>query len=1239
MARNILASYDFKTAITVQGLASFNANISAFGTSTFWANQQLSLAVRNGVNAVTNLVQYSKNDTTITGGITTNGLLWAGTTAAPTLGHSYSLSSAAYVSTSQATFTASTSRSTNPYAVGQKIIVAGVTGGTYNGSFIITAIGGSSGAWTATVTSPSGTTPFTNTSGTGGTGSIESAAFIKSLSEGSTPLTLQLAGASGTSTDFLRMYDGSNNLRTYFTGAGDLVAPAISATWSMTSSAQDVSVNAMRTRTSLASGYRANLQTWESSSTVLAGMTSAGKFFTGSTTGINTAVGGTIQSIATGANPLVTMASAHGLAIGDVVVLAGTTGGTYNGTFYVATVPLSTTFTITSALTTGQAAAGGTVSVGAQVAITARSSSVIGQVIRGAASQSADLLQIQDSAGNNNLSVSATYGLVGRNAGTLSFALSSANGLGAFYLQSPSQIGMIVRGAASQSASLQEWQNSAGTRLSSIASNGLLYLSSTSAANIDMYTEAANDMALMLPADDWDDKLRFLYGLYERSTDGTTGWTVNTFDTSIVDGRMDTVMSLPTASLGHRFTWYTTNFQYMTPKYLRLSSGYPGATSSTISVLIESSADNSTWTSRGSYTGISAGIMKRLLRVSDNGDHSYIRVTITYTAVVNAMQLENVELLTYRPGNQGGNLAGAESRLPISSWDGNRTSVIQASHSGAVSQIVKGGVVRTATINGAVGNGTTITFTTSTPHVLRVGQSVTITGVNPGAYNISGTIASVTGMSGFTITNAATGTYVSGGTATVTNLANPFEVHNAAGTTVARIDTTGTLVISGIGVTSGDHRVGTSSYFSAALNVLARTTTEKGLVVRGQASQTANLQEWQNSAGTVLSRIDLNGSISVPFLGSQVAGATYLQTNADTQSMTFFAGAAATKGIVVRGFASQSANLQEWQNSAGTATSSITASGLIQTSTGLSLTGINSPIVLNNSMGSFGDVLTSSGTASTPAWVSRTGSGNIVSATSPTFSTSIIGSASMDLFNTVSTTVNAFGIATSINLGTGAFSTLRTINIGSSATGTGNAQTINIGVNSTTTASNNINIGGTGASTTTITGILVAPLGKKVIQTVTLSGTSAISFTSIPATYRDLEIRILATTAVTTGTTLTLTVNGLTTTIYLTVHQWVNGVAPGTIAYSQQSGSASANLTPANFGAQANSYLSFKLTDYASSSFKAGSIVWLGGPSSGNYTHGFGNLFVKTTAAITQIDIAVGGTGGITGSAVLIGVY
>lgn len=81
-----------------------------------------------------------------------------------------------------------------------------------------------------------------------------------------------------------------------------------------------------------------------------------------------------------------------------------------------------------------------------------------------------------------------------------------------------------------------------------------------------------------------------------------------------------------------------------------------------------------------------------------------------------------------------------------------------------------------ATLNPAItnvsGNGTTVTVTVGTANIspFVAGRSVTITGVNPVAYNISGTIASVNAGAGtFTITNAATGAYVSGGIAAVTS--------------------------------------------------------------------------------------------------------------------------------------------------------------------------------------------------------------------------------------------------------------------------------------------------------------------------------------------------------------------------------------------------------------------------------------------------------------------------------------
>ena len=80
-----------------------------------------------------------------------------------------------------------------------------------------------------------------------------------------------------------------------------------------------------------------------------------------------------------------------------------------------------------------------------------------------------------------------------------------------------------------------------------------------------------------------------------------------------------------------------------------------------------------------------------------------------------------------------------------------------------------------ATLNPAIttvsGNGTTVTVTVGAGSIspFVVGRSVTITAVDPVAYNITGNVASVNAGAGtFTITNAATGVYVSGGVASIT---------------------------------------------------------------------------------------------------------------------------------------------------------------------------------------------------------------------------------------------------------------------------------------------------------------------------------------------------------------------------------------------------------------------------------------------------------------------------------------
>ena len=76
------------------------------------------------------------------------------------------------------------------------------------------------------------------------------------------------------------------------------------------------------------------------------------------------------------------------------------------------------------------------------------------------------------------------------------------------------------------------------------------------------------------------------------------------------------------------------------------------------------------------------------------------------------------------------------------------------------------------TVTNVSANGITVTYTVSDIAAFVAGRTVTMTSIDPIAYNISGTVVAVTGTSGsgtFTVTNTAIGTYVSGGIATITD--------------------------------------------------------------------------------------------------------------------------------------------------------------------------------------------------------------------------------------------------------------------------------------------------------------------------------------------------------------------------------------------------------------------------------------------------------------------------------------
>jgi hypothetical protein len=99
--------------------------------------------------------------------------------------------------------------------------------------------------------------------------------------------------------------------------------------------------------------------------------------------------------------------------------------------------------------------------------------------------------------------------------------------------------------------------------------------------------------------------------------------------------------------------------------------------------------------------------------------------------------------------------------------------------------------------------------------------------------------------------------------------------------------------------------------------------------VRGAASQSANLQEWQNSAGTAVAVVGNTGTIRSSIFANLTPSLTYIATNYDNNGVGIVITNSAYKGLVVRGVASQTADLQQWQNSSGFGVLNVLANGNI----------------------------------------------------------------------------------------------------------------------------------------------------------------------------------------------------------------------------------------------------------------------------------------------------------------------
>jgi hypothetical protein len=95
-------------------------------------------------------------------------------------------------------------------------------------------------------------------------------------------------------------------------------------------------------------------------------------------------------------------------------------------------------------------------------------------VMRAAASQSTDILNVQNASGQGTLAFDSGGRLVTRTGSTFSNVTSGGGNAifaSTFYAAA---VPVAIRGAASQTANLQEWQNSAGTVLAFVRNDGVI---------------------------------------------------------------------------------------------------------------------------------------------------------------------------------------------------------------------------------------------------------------------------------------------------------------------------------------------------------------------------------------------------------------------------------------------------------------------------------------------------------------------------------------------------------------------------------------------------------------------------------------------------------------------------------------------------------------------------------------------------------------------------------------------
>lgn len=376
---SVLAKVD-QNGFAVFGGATVLSNsvlsISPYGTT------QVGATIRAVSGQTANLQNWQSSAGTTLSGVSPNGQVFVGSTTP----YAYAVGGATTAASGDGTTATITTTSAHNLAVGDRITVSGITPSGYNGTYIVTAV---------TTNNISYLNATTGSQTVAGAVNVDAQFSVTARSGATVPIIIR---GGGFNVDLQRWYTSSNALAAIINPYGSLVGYA-SANGFFSDNGNNYIL-----RTVGATDQRGNAFLVQNvSGTNLAGFNAQGQIFTGSTTPIqgSTTVAINTQTPTGTTNITITTAAAHGILVGQTVVIAGITPSGYNGTWTAQSGTTGSTLVVNIGSNPGAITVAGTVTQNSQVGITASSANNTPLAIRAAASQAANITEWFNSSGTS----------------------------------------------------------------------------------------------------------------------------------------------------------------------------------------------------------------------------------------------------------------------------------------------------------------------------------------------------------------------------------------------------------------------------------------------------------------------------------------------------------------------------------------------------------------------------------------------------------------------------------------------------------------------------------------------------------------------------------------------------------------------------------------------------------------------------------------------------------------------